>query len=975
TLAFQRMRATWRMLCLVALGMLASVIIVCTVPLYSQVTMTAGLRAILTSYGQNADIVVRGSLSTVSRNGIDQLTRNIDTTFQRDLGRYLRPVQLSLQSPLFNIYETLPDGTSSLSGDQMGITGVDTAHAGPHMRFLQGRMPSNIPHGDMLEIALRPEMAAGLHWQLGTIIPVQVIYFDPAQGQTRTVLKLQVVGVFSPVKVDDPFFHGEQFLGSSTDLQFFIAGSLASNEALISLFSQTLVGGEMAMPQPCTLIWYYSLDTSHIQIGDMPAVLRGVSSVQVDTANDSLLNQQLAFQRPQTYAPSDALNQYASRLPIAQFPITSLLILVLCLTLFFITLMTGILVDRQVGSLALLRSRGASSGQIFASLVTQAILLGLLALVAGPLLALPLTRFLAQHLLASSDQGSLNTLDGNPLSLTASVGIYALITVGALVVMMILAIWGTSSRDVLALRRETARSTHRPLWQRLNLDTIGILVALIGAGFSLYLANSRVLDTRLFLLFLSPLTLIEALCLLLAAMLLLIRFFPLLLHLGALLSIRLRGAASLLALAQMSRSPRQSVRMTLLLALATAFAIFTLLFNATQIQRVQDMADFQAMADFSGNVPAGVITPQQLTSMTQTYKRLPGVQAASLGYVKKASAGGEALNLSVDFKAIDANTFLSTAIWPAQDSDQPLASLLQQLTTNRNAFISKGVVPAVVDNNAWDTLHLSPGARFTLNFSQVSASDLVHFQVVARVPYIPTSGNSGTPGVLADYSTFVNVYTHNFTLGSGYAVPLNYVWLRTNDNAAQLKALRQELNGGRLRLSPLFDRTQMVQQLTYEPLYLTLFGILLLGAIISLLLALVGNLVASWLNTRARLANFAALRALGATPRQIAGTLAWEQVIIYSIALLLGFLAGWLLAVLALPSLVFTSVLPDSATGAVDSATFYAAQNTPPVRIMVPSALWIVLGGLVLLCIVALGMMVRIVSRPSIAQVLRLNED
>jgi Tfp pilus assembly protein PilX len=42
---------------------------------------------------------------------------------------------------------------------------------------------------------------------------------------------------------------------------------------------------------------------------------------------------------------------------------------------------------------------------------------------------------------------------------------------------------------------------------------------------------------------------------------------------------------------------------------------------------------------------------------------------------------------------------------------------------------------------------------------------------------------------------------------------------------------------------------------------------------------------------------------------------------------------------------------------------------------VIPSSLVIALVVLVVICIVALGMMVRIVSRPSISQTLRLNED
>jgi ABC-type antimicrobial peptide transport system permease subunit len=625
--------------------------------------------------------------------------------------------------------------------------------------------------------------------------------------------------------------------------------------------------------------------------------------------------------------------------------------------------------------MAILRSRGASASQIFWSLVTQAVVLGLIALVAGPLLAILVTRLLAQYILTVADLGALNIVSGNPLPIVLSVGSYALITASTLVLTMILAIWSTASRDVLALRRETARSTHRPFWQRLNLDMVALVLALLVAGASLYLSNSSALDIRSRLLYLSPLTLLEAICILLAAMLLLLRGFPWVLRGGAWFTARLRGATSLIALAQMSRAPRQSMRMTLLLALATAFTIFTLVFNASQAQRIQDVADYQAMADFSGNVPVAVIPPQQLSSATQSYNRLPGVLSSSLGYVKTATAGGSALSLQIDFKAIDAGTFAQTARWSTLDSTQSLPSLMSQLVAQRSLANSKAVVPALVDAATWDELHLTPGANFTLNFSLVGAFDLVNFKAVAEVQHIPTSGNSSIPGVLADYTSFVSASTHNFTTGSGLTVPLNYVWLRTDDNPAQLAALRHQLNNGSLYLTPLYDRRQMVQQLANEPLYLTLFGILLLGAATALLLALLGNLVASWLNASSRLANFATLRALGASPRQIAGTLGWEQVIIYTTAILLGFFFGWLLSMLVLPSLIFTSILPNQISGSVDSQTFYAAQNTPPIQVVIPPALWIALGVLIALCIVALSMMVRIVSRPSIAQVLRLNED
>src|SRR5690242_19669311 len=97
----------------------------------------------------------------------------------------------------------------------------------------------------------------------------------------------------------------------------------------------------------------------------------------------------------------------------------------------------------------------------------------------------------------------------------------------------------------------------------------------------------------------------------------------------------------------------------------------------------------------------------------------------------------------------------------------------------------------------------------------------------------------------------------------------------------------------------------LLANLKREPLYLNLIGILGLGASAALLLALLGNLIASWLNARGRLTHFAILRALGAAPGQVASALSWEQAIIYTTALGLGVLFGALISTMVIPSLLF----------------------------------------------------------------------
>src|SRR5579884_1358934 len=140
-------------------------------------------------------------------------------------------------------------------------------------------------------------------------------------------------------------------------------------------------------------------------------------------------------------------------------------------------------------------------------------------------------------------------------------------------------------------------------------------------------------------------------------------------------------------------------------------------------------------------------------------------------------------------------------------------------------------------------------------------------------------------------------------------------------------------------------------------------------------LARAGNLIASWLSARSRLTSFAVLRALGASSKQLASILTWEQSIIYLTSLLLGLLFGAILSLLALPALVFTNAGSSGTQSNVTSSSFFVAQTVPPVQIVIPPALLLVLAILIVICVAALTLMVRVVSRPSISQTLRLNED
>jgi hypothetical protein len=168
--------------------------------------------------------------------------------------------------------------------------------------------------------------------------------------------------------------------------------------------------------------------------------------------------------------------------------------------------------------------------QVPGSLTTQSLDVCLVALLVGPPLALLLVAGIAARLLPASAQSALDVLTRNPMQALWDVRWYALAAVLAALLTMIVSLWRAARLDIVSVRREATRPTRRPLWQRLRLDLWGLLIALGGFFFSLYLANTtQLLNSQAEVLLSSPLALLAPVFLLLSAALFLLRFFPALL--------------------------------------------------------------------------------------------------------------------------------------------------------------------------------------------------------------------------------------------------------------------------------------------------------------------------------------------------------------------------------------------------------------------------------------------------------------
>ncbi len=1005
-LARWRLRNTLGMLLITGLGMIASVMLVCAVPLYSQVATTTGLHTVFNATPDSPVLRLHATLQGLSVPIVQEVRKRIDPIPQSTLASYLdKGTQFSLQSQGFPIIAPKPKHAT----DTLALLGNEIEQVTPHVKLLDGRLP--LSQSNELEAVVTSQTASALDIHAGSVVLLKFQAYSTFKGDTSTngngsqiiidtTLPLHIVGIYAHTQANDVFWHGIALDPATQQhsTSFTYYNALVSNKALVAATVNTIptaqkgtASGTVFSSLISDAYWYYRLNSAKLSINNQNDLQNSLATLQGQVgANYGTIQESPSFPYIQsadvsgavlsTYQGPGTLERFNNRVNVARIPVTILMIEVVALILFFISMMAELLVERQSDAIAVLRSRGASRSQIFGSFFTQSLGLGLIALLLGPVLALGVVSLLIPRILGPGGQTALNVTLSNIESTLLLLGSYALVAVAIAVLAMGLSTYRAVGFDVLALRRESARSGRRSLWQRFNLDLVAIVIAIAGYVISQYLNSVPGLDAQTRVLVQSPLALIAPTFLLLAGILVLLRIFPQLLRLGATLATRGRGASAVLALGQMSRAPRQSVRMALLLALATAFAIFSLLFTASQAQHVLDVAAYQVGADFSGTIP-NVTTTQDIARDTNALKSIKGVASVTLGYAQQVSTVGQNVN-PVEIRAVDADTFAQTATW--NDSSVPLASLMKQFVAKRELMTSSYVVPALVDSLLWNRLGLSQGDQFTLQAAQSSdtSDGTVKFLAMAKVQHVPTVNDSTEPGdsngsplpggIVVDYASYATVYKQ-MTLGE--ALPINHVWLRTSDDASAVANVRIALTKNDPQVNPLLDRRALIDSLNSDPLTLDLIGELALGASTALLLALLGNLLASWLSARNRLTNFAILRALGTSPAQVASVLTWEQGITYITALVLGVVFGTLLSFAAIPGLVFTSVPTNGPTSGTNNGEFYALQHILPVKIAVPLSLLLALTVLVIICLVTLSMMVRVVTKPQLSQALRLNED
>src|SRR5690606_31467699 len=267
----------------------------------------------------------------------------------------------------------------------------------------------------------------------------------------------------------------------------------------------------------------------------------------------------------------------------------------IAMVFYYIAMNSRQALERQRSDVAVLRSRGGSTRQIFLIYLLEGLLLGAIALVIGPLIGW----FMAKSIGSSSGFLTFVNRKAIPVDLNPTTLLYGLAAVLiALGASLIPAITYARS-SIVNMKQQMARSDRKPLWQRWFLD-VG-LIALSAYGWYLFYERQFLsLQTGLSsdqiavqpLLFFVPALSVFSLGLFF------LRLFPWLLRLFTWMGRKFLPVPLYLTLTQLSRSAKSYYPLMLLLILTLGLGVY----NSSSARTIDLNSTERTLYQFGGDV-------------------------------------------------------------------------------------------------------------------------------------------------------------------------------------------------------------------------------------------------------------------------------------------------------------------------------------------------------------------------------------
>ncbi|MGI8422509.1 MAG: ABC transporter permease [Chloroflexota bacterium] len=622
--------------------------------------------------------------------------------------------------------------------------------------------------------------------------------------------------------------------------------------------------------------WFMVFDVNAIRSDNVARVLEGINELRSRTAT-ILGNVRMEI------SPESLLQDYEIKLFFLKILLFVLSAPIICIVLYYITISAGMIIDRQRNEIAIFKSRGASTAQVVGVYLTEGTFLGSLALIVGPLLGMVVAQFIGRTytFLVFSSRETL------PVHITGQTMQFALIAVGLSIGAMVLPAVGAARHSIVTYKQEVARSARPPFWQRWFIDIL--VLAVSGYGYYLLQGRQSVLTLgQAGDVFSDPLLLLVPAIFIFGGSLAFLRVFPLLINGLSAAGGRFFPVSVMLGLRQIGRQPGQYTRLVLLLTLTLALGAFAASVAKTLDRNYNDRVYYQTGTDLL------LVESGQFDELTETWSFQPvsdHLEIKAIHWAARvfrttgnANITGRGRPQEVKIMAIDPPDYARVTWWREDFADRHVNTLINGLGQDE-----KG---AVVDTKFLNDFKLKIGDSLVVNVKQRP----VDFTITGVVNYWPT--------LWPDTERFF-IVNLDYLFDQIGQTPYD-VWAKTDPRVPPEEIVNQVREKDFI-VSRFVDARQTALRLRDDPSRTGIFGILTVGFIIAALLTILGFMLYSFLSAKRRMQQLGILRAMGLSIRQLISLFLFEQGFLIALGMIVGTALGILTGFLFIPFLQIKS--------------------------------------------------------------------
>ncbi len=625
----------------------------------------------------------------------------------------------------------------------------------------------------------------------------------------------------------------------------------------------------------------------------------------------------------------------------------------------FIFMVSRQMLEMEQNEIAVIKSRGAGRGQIFTIYLLESLILSVIAFAIG----VPLGAYICQVIGSANAFLEFVRRSALPVEIHADALLFAAAASLLSIVAMVLPAVRYAKTSIVGHKQRKNRRSSTPMWQKLGLDFLLLAVSLYG----LYTFNNqrgilaqRVLEGAS----LDPLLFVSSSLFMIGAGLLMVRVLPAVVWLIFSLFKRLWSPALYASFLRVLRTRSSQGFIMVFLIMTIALGVFNAQAARTINQNMEDNLRYTIGADVvlqesweNNGMQVAEDPSLELLYEEPDYGRYTalkghGIEALAQVYVNRSatmSVSGGTLR-DVQVMGIHTKDFGETAWFKDGLSDIHWYNYLNAISQNSRAVLLSRNFQTEYGYELGDTINYR-------NSSGDSVRGIVYGFVDYFPGYVPVTYSLGSDGLYQEKQTYL-IVAHLAQLQASWGVAPYQIWIKNEDGSSYIYDFAEE-NG--LSYTVFRDSDAELVERKNDPVLQGTNGILTVGFIVVLLLCCVGFLIYWILSIQSRALQFGIFRAMGMSMREVISMLLNEQLFISGLSIAVGALVGHLTARLYMPLIQLAYAASDNALPL--EVVRYAADDI---------RLFSVVGGMMLLCMVILGVLI---SRMKIAQALKLGED